>query len=291
MEFEMIQIKNDIEILGFNSIYYFELDKNFYHMPEKHDFWEMVYVDSGKANAIVDGIGCILTQGQVIFHKPMESHSHVSNKKVPNNILVISFTCNSETMNFFNKKIFNLENNSKKILSLFLNEAKNALIKLPNKFEDKSPLNFKNAKLGSEQLMQCYIIEFLFSLIRSSETSFQAMRHTEDSKRIAKNSMVDSIENYLINNIYLPLTLQDICDKFIISKTYLCRLFKAATGKSPIDYFIELKIIEAKNLIREDEYNITQISDKLGYTSIHHFTRMFKRVTGFSPLAYKKSIG
>ena len=62
MEFEMVQLKNDIEILGFNSIYYFELNNNFYHTPEKHDFWEMVYVDSGKANAIVDGIGCILTQ-------------------------------------------------------------------------------------------------------------------------------------------------------------------------------------------------------------------------------------
>lgn len=290
MKFEMVKIKNDIEILGFNSIYYFELDKNFYHTPERHDFWEMVYVDSGKLNAIVDGIGCVLNQGQVIFHKPMELHSHISNKKDSNNMLVISFTCNSEIMNFFNKKIFDLEKNSKKILTLFLNEAKNALVELPNRFENKAPLNFKNAKFGSQQLMQCYIIEFLFSLIRSNESFVQKMGHTEVSRRIAENSMVDSFENFLNDNIYCSLNLDDICDKFIISKSYLCRIFKATTGNSPIDYFISLKIKEAKKLIRDDEFNITQISEKLGYTSIHHFTRMFKRITGFSPLAYKKSI-
>ncbi len=290
MDFEMVRIEKDIDIMGFNSVYYFELDKNFYHKPETHNFWEMVYVDSGKINAVVDGIGCALSQGQVIFHKPMEIHSHISNKKDPNNILVVSFTCNSEIMNYFNKKIFSLEKNSKKILSLFLTEAKNALDELPNKFENKSPLNFGNAKLGSVQLMQCYLIEFLFSLIRSSESSVKTMLYTEKSKRIAENSIVCSVENYLNNNVYSEVTLQDICNKFLISKTYLCRIFKALTGKSPIDYFIELKIKEAKKLIREDEYNITQISDKLGYSSIHHFTRMFKRVTGFSPLTYKKSI-
>lgn len=291
MDFEMVKINTDINIIGFNSIYYFELDKEFYHTPEKHDFWEMVYVDSGKINAIVDGIGCSLSQGQLIFHKPMEVHSHISNKKDSNNILVVSFTCNSEIMDYFNKKIFNLEKNSKKILSLFLTEAKNALIELPNKFENKAPLNFDNAKLGSVQLMQCYLTELLFSLIRSSEYSIKKMLYTETSKRIAENSIVNSIENYLSDNIYSPLTLREICDKFLISKTYLCRVYKASTGKSPIEYFIELKIKEAKKLIREDEYNITQISDKLGYSSVHHFTRMFKRVTGFSPLAYKKSIG
>lgn len=290
MDFELIKVKKELNILGFNSIYYFEFDKNFYHTPEKHDFWELVYVDSGKINAIVDGIGYALSQGQVIFHKPMELHSHISNKKDSNNILVISFTCHDEIMNFFNKKVFVLEKTSRKILSLFLEEAKNALLEIPNKYENKSPLNFKNAKLGSVQLMQCYLTEFLFSLIRSAESSVKPMHNTADSRKIAENSIVDSIENYLMENIYSPLTLQEICDKFLISKTYLCKIFKASTGKSPIDYFIDLKMKEAKKLIREDEYNITQIADKLGYTSIHHFTRMFKRVTGFSPLTYKKSI-
>ena len=42
--FEMQEIKHDIDILGFNSIYYFEFGKNFSHAPERHNFWEMVYI-------------------------------------------------------------------------------------------------------------------------------------------------------------------------------------------------------------------------------------------------------
>ncbi len=291
MAFEMVAVNKEIDILGFNSIYYFELDKNFYHTPEKHYFWEMVYVDSGKINAIIDGLGCELSQGQVVFHKPMELHSHISNKKDPNNILVVSFTCHSKIMDYFNKKIFHLEKNTKKILSLFMQEAKSALTVLPNEFENKSPVNFEHAKLGSVQLMQCYLTEFLFALIRSGETSAEDVRYTEGTKRMAESALVTSIEAYFSSNLYRTISLQDVCDTFLMSKTYLCRIFKETTGKSPMDFFLGMKMKEAKKLIREEQYNITQISDKLGYASIHHFTRMFKRTTGFSPTVYKKSIG
>ena len=79
--FETQSIKQEIEIAGFNSIYYFEFGKNFSHPPERHNFWEMVYVDSGKINAVTNGVGLTLDEGQVIFHEPMETHAHVSWKR------------------------------------------------------------------------------------------------------------------------------------------------------------------------------------------------------------------
>ena len=96
--FDMQPIKEEITIQGFNSIYYFELGKDFTHEPEAHDFWEMVYVDNGNIYAITDGVGCNLSQGQVIFHKPMELHAHISDKKAPNNMLVVAFTARGEAM-------------------------------------------------------------------------------------------------------------------------------------------------------------------------------------------------
>lgn len=70
MAFELAPIQPEIEVTGFHSIYYFEFGKDFYHLPEKHDFWELVYVDYGSIHAIVDGAGCELNKGQVIFHQP-----------------------------------------------------------------------------------------------------------------------------------------------------------------------------------------------------------------------------
>lgn len=291
MAFELVPIQSEIEISGFHSLYYFEFDKNFYHPPERHDFWEMVYVDNGRINAIVDGIGITLEKGQMIFHQPMEMHSHIANHVDASNVVVVSFACRSSLMSFFNKKIFSLERPSQKVLTLFLTEARNALGQLPGEYENKSPLDFSHAKQGSVQLMQCYLVEFLFSLIRSDDASVRAMQHTPDARLRAESSLVDSIENFIEAHMTEPPSLPLLCSHFSISRTYLCRIFKESTGTSPVDYWIALKITEAKKLIRQGNHNMTQISEHLGYSSIHHFTRMFKRVSGLSPTAYRNSVG
>lgn len=290
MDFKFVPIKPEIEITGFHSVYYFEFDKTFYHPSEKHDFWEMVYVDDGRINAIVDGVGIELSKGQVIFHTPMEPHSHIANHKDSSNLVVVSFACNSPLMSFFNRKIFNLEKSSQKILSLFLKESNNAMGSISGDFSNKSPLDFSAAAPGSVQLMQCYLVEFLFSLIRSDVTSVQAMQHTKTSRHIAESSLVSSIESFIAENLTGTPSLPLICEHFSLSRTYLCRIFKEGTGTSPINYWIDLKMKEAKKLIREGNYNVTQVSEALGFSSIHHFTRMFKRFTGLSPTAYKTSV-
>lgn len=290
MAFELVPINQDIQITGFHTIYYFEFDKNFYHPPEKHDFWELVYVDYGSINAIVDGVGCTLNQGQAIFHQPMESHSHVANRKDASNLAVISFACDSPIMSFFNKKIFSLDKSSRKILSLFLGEATNALGQLCGDYDNKSPLDFSNAKLGATQLMQCYLAEFLFALIRSDEAFVKDLEPTQDNKRMAENALVDSVLQYIGDRVAQAPSLTTLCSHFSVSRTYLCRVFKDVTGTSPVDYWIEQKIVEAKKLLREGKLNVTQVSELLGYNSIHHFTRMFKRFTGIPPTAYKTSV-
>jgi quercetin dioxygenase-like cupin family protein len=92
MVFQLQPIRREFDLEGFHSIYYFELNKHFFHTQETHDFWEMVYVDNGSITAIVDGIGLSLKQGQAIFHKPNEPHAHISNQIEPSNIMVVSFT-------------------------------------------------------------------------------------------------------------------------------------------------------------------------------------------------------
>ncbi len=290
MAFELIPIQPEIEITGFHSVYYFEFDKTFYHPSEKHDFWEMVYVDDGYINAIVDDVGMELSKGHVIFHSPMEPHCHFANRRDSSNLVVIAFACDSSLMSFFTRKIFSLEKSSLKILSLFLKESQNALGTISGDYYNKSPLDFSHAIPGSVQLMQCYLVEFLFSLMRSDDKSVTAMQNTKVSRSIAESSLVNSIESYIVNNFEKTPSLTVICEHFSLSRTYLCRIFKDGTGKSPIDYWIDVKIKKAKKLIREGNYNITQISDSLGYSSIHHFTRMFKRYTGLSPTAYRTSV-
>ena len=62
MEWELQKVTREFEIEGFNSIYYFEFGKDFTHPPEKHDFWELVYIDRGEINAVTNGLGRRLCQ-------------------------------------------------------------------------------------------------------------------------------------------------------------------------------------------------------------------------------------
>jgi len=291
MAFEFSPIRTEIAVTGFHSIYYLEFDIDFYHPPESHDFWELVYVDYGTINAIVDGVGCSLSSGQVIFHQPMESHSHIGNGHDAGNVVVISFSCDSPLMSFFNRKIFSLQKNSQKVLSLFLAEATNALGKICRDYSDTSPLDFSHAPLGSAQLMQGYLTEFLFSLIRNNSTSaITPLKATQDTRQLAESSLVNSVVYFIQDNLDKPPSLALLCAQFCVGRTYLSRIFKEATGNSPVNYWLHAKMKEAKKLLREETLNVTQISEALGFTSIHHFSRMFKRITGLSPTAYKNTV-
>ncbi|MBR2452795.1 MAG: helix-turn-helix domain-containing protein [Clostridia bacterium] len=288
--FKLQPIKKDLEIQGFNSIYYFEFSKNFSHAPEKHDFWEMVYVDSGSINAITNGIGLTLSQGQAIFHEPMEMHAHISDNCVASNLLVVSFTVDSDMMHSLRNKTFSLDKTSRTLLSLFLAEAKNALGEIPSDYEDKSSLHFLPGIFGSSQLLGCYFTELLIHLIRNESALGETMLPGKTSRDIANNSLAELICEYLKSNIYSNISLEQLCKHFLLGKTQLCKIFRESTAMSPMDYYSSLKVKEAKKLLREKNNSVSQISDMLGFSSIHTFSRSFKKAVGLSPTAYLKSI-
>ncbi len=287
MDFKTHPIKREIEIEGFNSIYYFEFGKDFSHTPEKYDFWEMMYVDSGKINAIADGKGTIVTQGQLVFNRPHEVHAHISNKVDPNNMLVICFTCHSPAMEFFSKKIFTLGKTEKALISLITKAARAALGSIPNDVKNRDPLDFSKAPTGSMQLLECYVTELLLVLMQSEDSAYTA-KHAENARELAQSSITEMIISYLEENIYSNLTLTDICNQFYMGKSKLYAIFGNSLGKGPMEYFAELKIYEAKKLLRREEMTVGRVADMLGFYSIHNFSRSFKKATGFSPSEYRK---
>ena len=73
-------------------------------------------------------------------------------------------------------------------------------------------------------------------------------------------------------------------------RSQLQKLFLKKSGAGIIEYFSLMKVNAAKQLIRTNKMNFTQISEQLGYTSIHYFSRQFKKVTGMTPSEYASSI-
>ena len=113
---------------------------------------------------------------------------------------------------------------------------------------------------------------------------------SKQSRSDANNSMCEMICEYMKRNIYQTLSLKELCRIFSIGKTQLCKIFQEWLGKSPMEYYSNLKIDAAKKHLREKNYSVSEISDMLGYSSIHNFSRAFKKAVGMSPTAYTKSI-
>ncbi len=288
MDFKLQPIKREIEIEGFNSIYYFEFDKHFSFLPEKHDFWEIVYVDSGKINKIADGIGMTVSQGQLVFSKPMELHAHISNNVDTNNMLIISFTTHSPAMRFFEKKTITLGKEEKKLLQLFMQETKRALGEIPGEFANKNPLDFTHAPAGSLQLLECYLTELLLILMHGNSAS-ESVKRSEISRELGQSSTAELMAEYLEENVYSGVTLSMICQKFYMGKSQVCKIFSDYIGKGPIEYYAGLKISEAKKLLRSGR-SVSDVSDALGYSSIHIFSRAFKKAVGIAPTEYRKKL-
>ena len=89
---------------------------------------------------------------------------------------------------------------------------------------------------------------------------------------------------------FIYVTIENLMKYSGLNRMGVNRLFKQNYGVSPIQYFIRLKIELAKKYIREDNYNISQVSEILGYSSVHYFSLQFKKTTGMSPTEYSTSI-
>jgi len=271
------------------TIHYFEFASDYVFKGEKHDFWEFLYVDKGEVEIMADTKGYKLCQGDIVFHKPNEFHSVWANGIIAPNIVVVSFECNSEWINFFEGKILRLSSLSKNILGEIIREGKVAFNNNLGKVYNCLVKN-ELENVASQQLIKIYLEMLLIKLIRENEAIKREDRISSATKERMESDIVSNIIEFFIENIDKNYSFNDICINFSLGKTHLKTLFKNSTNQGVMFYFKMLKIEEAKKLIREGKYNFTEIAEKLGYESVHYFSRCFKKCTNMTPSQYDVSV-
>lgn len=289
MEFTPIIPKNTLVIDKLYTVHYFAYAKNFIFTGERHDFWEMAYIDSGDVGVVADGTGYTLRQGEAIFHKPNEYHNIWANGKYAH-VLILSFSSKSRMMSFFKNKILTLDAEDKHLLRKIIDEARLAFAE-PLDIVDLPGMTLrKDAPAGAAQLTRLYIEALLIGLARKNSAVSHAERRSASAADENENKIVRVIKEYLENHLTETVTLDDICAQLCFSKTYIKALFKKRTGTSIIQYFITLKIALAKRFISEGDKTVSEIAEACGFSGVHYFSRLFKTHTGMSPTGYAKSI-
>jgi AraC-like DNA-binding protein len=141
----------------------------------------------------------------------------------------------------------------------------------------------KDYPFGADQLIKIGLEAFLISLVRSLPSSGKPPAAT------ATLGGIQSVHLYITENFRTRITLANLCFLFGMNKTTLCHTFKEAYGMTVLEYINALRIREAKTCLRQGGHSVTELSDMLGFSSVHYFCRLFKQHTGLSPTAYRKA--
>lgn len=99
---------------------------------------------------------------------------------------------------------------------------------------------------------------------------------------------MDRVLEYIESNLHCDINLQDLANIVCLEKTYFLKKFKQLTGVTPMVYTRDARIRRAKELLTYSDMNVTQISEAVGFRSIHYFTRQFTDLEGVSPSQYKR---
>lgn len=273
------------------TLFYMEMSQHFRYDGERHDFWEMVYIDKGEMICTADKNRFILKSGEMTFHKPNEFHNLAGDNHTAPNVSIITFECKSRAMNHFEGKIFRLNGEEKAMLSKLFEEG----LSCYRLADESDPLlqhmvKLEHTPFGSSQMTKNLLEIFLIMLCRNTDVVTKKTRRSYIIDGVDVPYNVKEILDFLQSNLYGKITIHDVARKVGKSESTVKQLFATYQKNGIIHYYNQLKIKEARKLIRQGNHNMTQISDILGFDNPQYFSKCFKSFTNMTPSEYKASI-
>ena len=258
------------EILG---DYYVVRGPNYLFPGETHAFWEITYVDTGELFSKVDGVEYRIKAHQLLFYAPNQSHTQNTTDSTCSYLTVIfDMEISKEDKELLKNRVFDINQKVAELLSTF-----NRLKK-----DDKAYMSDLSTSL----------IQLIVMLILSSAQERSDSNHVNTMMQAKyQDELLGEIALYIQENIYTPITVKDICYRFALSRSSLQALFRNNLGTTPKKYISDLKFFKSKQLIKESSYSISEIARICGFSSIHYFSRDFKKRYGITPTEYARSLG
>lgn len=251
-----------------------------YSSNEAHDFPEICYVKSGTNFLLLNGHRYRMTAGQMVIYAPLSYHGGYD--RSDSKLLIVSMKLEDKKIHGLYDRILTLNEElqaeCEKFFALMfetfhLKETVNDTFKIYTG-ENASPLELEILKK-----------EFETFILRLEKKYL-----TDNSKKSSKHSAeCVQIINYLNDHLCETLTVEQIAKDNRIGTSKLKQMFRELHGCGVLQYHINMKLEEAKRLLRVGEMNITQISEYLGFSTVHYFSRLFKNKIGVSPNNYQKS--
>ncbi|GAB5473221.1 MAG: helix-turn-helix domain-containing protein [Maribacter sp.] len=129
-----------------------------------------------------------------------------------------------------------------------------------------------------------YISKFFeIEIDRDNQNQFAIFQGQKDHE----DEAVKKAQQYIEGNVSQKITVEQLAEKYAISRRNFVRRFKKATQNTPSEYIQRVKVEAAKKNLESTQYNVNEVMNKVGYIDQKAFRTVFKKYVGLSPFAYR----
>ena len=248
---------------------------------ESYNFCELKYIEKGSHRLLLDGKLFELNEGQMMIYAPLAHHS--ASEKSNALADIISFESDSEAISQLYNRVITLNMRQRQTLSRIVTDGEN-IFKATSADAEQVGMLPKDGTNAFELQRLKNQLELFFIDVYGNDSCGGA------NHRLYRVEQLEALVDYLTSHLDRNLTLDEIAKDCSMSVSKLKLICKEEANCSPISLFISLKIDEAKRMMTETSLNFTQIAEKLGFTSVHYFSKLFKKKTGLTPTEYARSV-
>ncbi|MBE5882914.1 MAG: helix-turn-helix domain-containing protein [Lachnospiraceae bacterium] len=243
-----------------------------------HDCYELYYSISGGKQFLIDNRFYSIAPGDLFIINQYESHKLTQIDSCVHERIVLSVY--PDFVKQLSTEVTDLD-------YCFSNRTNCFQHKLSlNKEQQKRFLYYINKITSANGFAHDIIERVAFTelmILINSLSSVNAVETTVASYRY--NRQVDNILAYINQNIALPITVEQLAGQFFLSESYICRIFKAATGTTINKYITARRISIAKALLNEGS-SVAEAFERSGFTDYSNFFKAFTKAVGISPKKY-----
>lgn len=261
-----------IELGRLYTLLYHEKELGFRFKGEQHDCWELTYVDKGSLyNVVGETQEYLLRQGELMLFAPGQRHRQYADEHVSVCYMTVTFDMQLGETELLSDTVFQSDYEIKRLLEKIMQEK-------------------ETQRIYSYDLILCYLKEILIRLLRAQRLEHIIHKTDTEIKHTIESDIIVDVMQYVKKHLDKKLTVSEIAKMIPVSSSYLSTLFRKNTGKHLVEYISAEKMKRAKEYIREGKYTFTQISEMLGFNSIHYFSKLFKKQVGITPSEYSNAI-
>lgn len=265
------KIQPTIDIPKIIACYYSIKSPNYKFKGERHNVYELTFVDNGVLDTSINDTEYKLEPYDLIIYEKNKFHTQQVSIDSSCSYLTVMFEIENDNIDSICNRVFHCRKELYRVLRRF---SQNISSDIPY----------------SKNLVLNNLHEILIRLLQYDYLNMEESKLPKESYQHFQNQLLENIVSYIENKIYEPITVEDICNKFAISRSSLQMLFKNNLDTTPKKYISDLKLAKSKLIIQENKYTISEIAFMLGFSSIHYFSRVFTQHFDISPSEYAQKV-